>query len=307
MRYVEHKDICKNKWDELIISVSHTQFCFLFDFLTSICKWDAIILEEQGKYVMVLPVPFKKKLWVKYFYQPFFVQQLGVISSTKVTQKHQLSVVSLLKRRFNFGQMNWNMKFDIHTQDIHFITKTNYVLPLELSYEEQLKKLNKNRQRIIKKLGREDFVTKVCYENQDFEEVILRFAKLFEIKIPEVTQFHYRTVINALNKIYDQLEIIAVKVQRGGLTASGSLFINMNGRLVYLLGYTEDEFKSQSVHILSFTRIMELFNTSEVVLDLEGGEDAGIGGFYRSLGADKEHYYQVRLKPRNFLFRKIFR
>jgi len=61
MRYVKHKEIDARKWDDCLSKIEHCHFYALYDYLSNICSWDAIISEKDNKYQTIIPLPFKKK------------------------------------------------------------------------------------------------------------------------------------------------------------------------------------------------------------------------------------------------------
>ena len=78
IRYTINNNINLKKWDRCIQNSINSNFYAKSWYLNIICEnWDALILND---YEAVMPIPYKKKLGIKYIYQPFFCQQLGLFS-----------------------------------------------------------------------------------------------------------------------------------------------------------------------------------------------------------------------------------
>lgn len=305
MKYVKHKDIDKDKWNKLVLSLQGTPFYFLFDYLTSICQWDAVIIEKNSKYALVLPLPFKKKLWFKYIYQPFFCQQLGTLSSSEITKELALEIHAILKKEFNFGYAQW-LSNDIVNEVFKTDTRINYEINLSLDYENLKLNFNKNRRRILNTLTKRNYEIKSNNSVNDINDCIDRFGILMAKTIPEIQPSHYSTLKQALSKISDNAEINVVSVLNGDNIISSGLFIGCNKRIVYLLGFTEADFRKDSVQTLLFNHLIQKNSSSKTILDLEGGSSEGIGRFYKSLGGSLCHYHKMFLNPNHLIFRKIF-
>ena len=102
------------------------------------------------------------------------------------------------------------------------------------------------------------------------------------------------------------MEISVISVIDGDDIVSSGLFIECNKRLVYLLGFTEVDYRKDSVQTLLFNHLIHKHSSSETILDLEGGSSEGIGRFYKSLGGSLCYYHRMSLNPKHLIFRKIF-
>ena len=86
IKVLHHTQIDSVKWNDCLLKVEDASFYALYEYLTSICEWEAIVLDNGVDYELIVPLPFKKKFCLKYLYQPFFCQQLGVYSKIVLEQ-----------------------------------------------------------------------------------------------------------------------------------------------------------------------------------------------------------------------------
>lgn len=78
IRYLKHNEIDKIKWDHTIKnSFNHLPYAYSW-YLDCVCpNWHALVTEN---YEFVFPITLRRKAGVKYLYQPYFTQQLGLFS-----------------------------------------------------------------------------------------------------------------------------------------------------------------------------------------------------------------------------------
>lgn len=79
IRYVEHRDIDKTKWDDCINRSENGLVYALSWYLDVVCpQWTAIIVDD---YHLVMPLPVRKKYGISYIFAPLYAQQLGVFGN----------------------------------------------------------------------------------------------------------------------------------------------------------------------------------------------------------------------------------
>src|SRR5690606_10879689 len=85
IRYVRHKDIDQEKWDQAI-DKSYNGLIYGYSFMLNQMagkRWDALI---QGDYEAIFPLAWNTKFGMPYLYQPYLCQQLGLFSRNKTTK-----------------------------------------------------------------------------------------------------------------------------------------------------------------------------------------------------------------------------
>ena len=146
IRYVAHKDIDFNRWDETIASASNAIIYAESWFLncTTNNQWDALIDDD---YVSVMPLPFNRKLLGYHqLYQPFFTQQLGVFSKNSAIDVEPF--IEHIPAKFKRQQYAFNWKNNCPS----LASKTNLVVDLSKSYEEIESTFSSSLRKRIRKL-----------------------------------------------------------------------------------------------------------------------------------------------------------
>ena len=80
--YIHREAIDTEKWNDVIAqSPAETIFLYTWYLDTVAANWSALVVDD---YRFIMPVVWKKKAGLKYVYQPFYTQQLGVFSKEYV-------------------------------------------------------------------------------------------------------------------------------------------------------------------------------------------------------------------------------
>jgi hypothetical protein len=106
IRYIRHREIDKLKWDACIQrSVNGIIYGYSW-YLDIVAEgWEALVEEN---YESVMPLICRKKFGIRYLFQPFFTQQLGVFSSNKFTEEKIKEFISAIPQKFSFFEINLN-------------------------------------------------------------------------------------------------------------------------------------------------------------------------------------------------------
>ena len=107
-------------------------------------NWDALVLND---YEAVMPIPWNSKFGLKYVVQPCFCQQLNVYSKRNIEKLSLISFFKSIPIRFLF--CNLSLGFQIIHKDI--ITKQNFILELNKTYDIVFKNYRKDRKKEFKK------------------------------------------------------------------------------------------------------------------------------------------------------------
>ena len=146
MRYriVEHTDIDKQWWDEQIKMCANSRIYAQSWFLDIVSpNWKACIIGDNQAFI---PITIHKvagifSLWI----QPMFCQQLGLFYKQSFESK--TNWVKPISRKFLFTQIHSNSEALVNAK----VRRSNYILPLNLSYEDLLDGYSKDAKKNLKK------------------------------------------------------------------------------------------------------------------------------------------------------------
>ncbi len=307
IEFVKRKHIDTKKWDALLYKSDNRMVYALSGYLDlmSDCRWNALIEKDKnGEYKTVMPLPFKEKYGVKYLYQPFFSQQLGVFSKGKITSQMTLRFIEAIPKSYRLVEINLNegqkiKKEQLIGKKIQF--NYNYVLPLHENYDALHKDFSKNQKRNIKKALNYNLILD---ESLNIEDVIYLFKENKAKTLKKLKDEFYIRLIEVVRymKTQDLVKIWGVRNEEGVLL-SGAVFIKSFNRWIFLFSGTSDDGKR--CRAMSF--LLDFFISShchsDLYLDFEGSNNKNLAKFYASFGAKKEKYihYKRYLFPMNLI------
>jgi hypothetical protein len=157
--YIHRKDIDTDKWNGIIAdSPAETLYPYSW-YLDAVAEnWSALVADD---YRFIMPVVWKKKAGIKYVYQPFYTQQLGVFSREYVDPGIVREMLGIIYRKFRFAGINFNAKNLVgEEKPFTVVDKSNYILTLNRDYDQHFSSFTTNAKRNISKANDYDEVVK---------------------------------------------------------------------------------------------------------------------------------------------------
>jgi hypothetical protein len=292
MIFISRENIDDAKWDTCIEASSDLHYALSW-YLDEICpSWEAIVIEQEDKYVACLPIPWRKKLGVKYVYPPFFMQQLGLYTFDKTI--NVLSVIEKLTSKYNWVEMYFGPLEVPITGD----SRTNMVLSLSCSYEELSRAYSLNHIRNLNKVNKKGVVVQ---ESFDVTSAIKLFiADKGEI-YSKIKEKHYQA-FTAACKVADskgKLKVLNALNKQGDVICS-AVFIHNKNRIVFAFSGNSEKGRKYGALFLLIDEVIRKCQNTPVYLDFEGSENMGVKRFYKGFGAWDEGY--TFLKVNNLPF-----
>jgi hypothetical protein len=292
IRFVKHKDIDKNKWDECIKS-SFNSIIYAYSWYLDIVTrnhWDAFI---TGDYNAVMPLPSKKKFGVKYLYQPLFTQQLGVFSKDYDENLIQEFVNGIIKK-FRFAEYNFNVGNILNTISQNLIKNINLELNLKKRYSEISSAYSQNHKRNIKKAKENNII--ITY-NTEVNDIIDLFRNGRGAEIKSFNNHSYFTLEELIRTLRRKNLISAAGAYspNENQPICGVIFLKDKERQIFFFsGNNEVSKESGAMHLLVDSFIEQCTGFCQT-LDFEGSNNENLARFYRGFGAEEKYYYSIRV------------
>lgn len=303
VQYVLHGNIDRKKWDECIAR-SFNGIAYAYSWYLDIVSpnWDALIKDD---YKSVMPLTWRKKYGIKYLYQPFFTQQLGVFSVEKSDTYLVKNFLEAIPKQFQFIEINLNTFNLSEFSDIPVKANLTHELDLIESYEIIAKNYSENLKRNLKKAANNKL--KMNFVNQP-EAVIKLFKQNRGVTISNLKEADYKTLSVLMEQAIKRGkgQIIHVLNEANDLCA-GAFFIESNNKVVFLFsGLSEEGKKLTAMPFLIDSFIRENAGKN-ITLDFEGSNDANLARFYKSFGSKECFYKRVRINRLPFPINKLKR
>jgi len=286
IKFLNRNDIDVRRWDELISeSQCETIYPYSWYLDTVASRWSALVVDD---YKFVMPVVWKKKYGLKYMYQPFYTQQLGVFSKEYVDPTLIRELLSVLYRKFRFGNVNFNTKNLVSEEKyIAVYDKSNYVLGLDRKYEEIAAGFSTNAKRNIKRANEENGVI----EKDLSSEEVLAFK--IENDLIKRSEGEYEWLLNLMNTILRNKAGAIYAIRDTGKIIAAAFFAFSRTRGIYLVSASNEGGKEKR----SMFKIVDVFISehagSELLLDFEGSNIPSVARFFAGFGARPEIYQGV--------------
>jgi len=291
IRYLQHHEIDLKKWDDSIrLSVNGLVYAYSW-FLDIVSPgWDALM---ENDYESVFPLTHNRKFGVRYLYQPYFAQQLGLFTKGHLTESLVDNFLRAIPQKFRFIQIHLNSLNKVDYTRYHCYPRVNHELDLINSYENLVEKYDQNTRRNLKKAHKEQLVLKRKVEP---DELISLFRDNYG-KYELLLQYrHYdilRTLIGYCLK--NTFSAITGVFLPDGTLCAGSFFLRDKERVIYHLAASNQTARENGAMFLLVDNFIKENAGQVLILDFEGSNDSNVSRFYKGFGAQEVKYSQVTI------------
>ncbi len=284
IRYIRHNNIDFNRWDDCIDhSVNGMFYAYAWYLDMTADSWDALVEDD---YRAVMPLPFRRKAWINYIYQPFFVQQLGVFSTGRLNERVTGQFLKAVPERFKYADFNLNT-FN-HLSDRHPLIGgkgITHELDLIAPYERLQAGYSSNLRRNIKKaLAKEVYVTGAGRP----EDIIRIFRQNRGRRGVPFSEKDYRVLKHLIYAgMHKGMVTLRFAYSPTNELCAGIVFFRSHQKVVLLFSGSTPEARSNGAMSLIIDRFIRENAGKELVLDFEGSADPGLARFYRGFGSEE--------------------
>lgn len=290
IRLLKHHEIDRHRWDECIRQ-SFNGIIYAYSwYLDIVCPmWEAL---ADADYKVVMPLPAGRKFGIDYLYPPFFVQQLGVFSVSRLTDADVQRYLDAVPKRYRYWELNMNTFNKLDTTRWHCIPNLTHELDLIEPYEKLAAAYSENTRRNIKKAATAGFKATADVPR---EVIISLFREGRGRTIEKLSEPHYDLLRSLLRTIdgKGKLHVRAVTDANGEVMA-GAFFVDSNGKVIFLFSGTAAEARNTGALAFLIDAFIQENAQKNLVLDFEGSNDMNLARFYKSFGAKECIYLQVR-------------
>lgn len=289
IRFIKNKEIDYQKWDQCIAHSPHGIAYAYSWYLDRICpSWDALI---WGNYLYVMPLVNNSKVGIRYIYQPFFTQQLGVFSSFTPEPEIVNEFLHAIPEQFRLIDMKLNIGNNPTASKYKLSQNTTFHLALNKSYPEICTLYNTNTRRNIQKAIQNKIYISQVYDIPFFLEFTQNnLAK----KAPVVKPQHYAALSKVISHaIYNQMGQIYGAYDSANELVAAAFFLTANQKSIYLAASSDDKGTGLSAMFLLVDTFIRNNSEKNMILDFEGSNHPGIARFYRGFGAFPMIYYSA--------------
>ncbi len=286
IKYVRRNQIDIKKYDDCIKNSLQSRvyaYSWYLDIVAD--NWDILVLND---YEAVMPVPWRRKYFIKYAYQPYFIQQLGVFSSIELCNNTFLEFIKLLSKNFVKYNICFNAENNININSS--LKRVNYILLLNNVYKENSKNFFKGRKHALS-VARKN---RLLIANEDQIDNLIIIAKKYYSFFPYLEKEYsiLCSLVEALKK--KNMGFVKVIKTIDNKVLGGAIFFKDKHRVTYLFAVYSSEGKKLQAPSFLLDNIIKEYSNTNLLLDFEGSMIKNIASFFKSFGSKKEIYYQLK-------------
>ena len=287
LKYIKHENIDSAKWNSCIENSLNSRF-YANDWHLdrTAVVWDALV---WGDYDFVMPLPIRKKWGIKYIYQPFFSQQLGIFPTP--SKETATLFYKYLIEKFKYVDVHLNAANpSIKTEkEISFFPRKNYLLELNIDYNSLLQQYSKNTTRNLKKARSNNLTMITGIRLEDFlafkEKNLPQKVKKSSLKmLKSIIAFGQYKGIGEIYGVYNEENKLCAAVY----------FCRWKERVIYLNAVSDKIGKDLGATYFLVDNFIKDNAGKNLILDFEGSMVPGVARFYRGFGAAPESYFRLK-------------
>ncbi len=291
IRYLQHGEIDKEKWDDCINRSPHGLVYALSWYLDAVHPvWEALV---ENDYEAVFPLTPGKKFGISYLYQPFFSQKLGIFSKKPDEHININSFLEVLPDRFRYVDIRLNQANRVSGKYFRIFMNTNLELDLSDNIEILRNNYTENTRRNLKKFNSENIILN---EEKDSDLLIRIFRSNMGKRLPKIRDIHYSGLKKVMDTAFEKGtgRILVANDQKDKFLA-GAFFITYRNRAVFLFSANTEEGRDARAMYGIIDRFILENAGGELILDFEGSNNQDLARFYKSFGGKNFDYPGLRI------------
>lgn len=286
IKRITRKELDTVKYDYCIENSIQSNVYGYSWYLDEVCaNWDVFVLND---YEAVMPIPWKKKFFIKYVYTPRRVLELGIFSEGHIDENEFLIT---LFDSFNYVNLRTNCANSFSMFEEYRKEKKQHFLSLKEGYKAIYLKYKKDRKKDLKKAVKADLVEKW---GDAPGNLILLFRSNVGKRFKRMNERDYLIMKNVLDISIKKGvgEIMSVFDKNNQLVASG-FFVKNKREVTILFSATDLKNRKNGANTFLIDRAIYKYQNTVHKFGFGGSSIPSIAKFFESFGAHKNHYFDL--------------
>lgn len=288
--YLTQDQIDKTKWDDCIAHAVNG-LVYAWSWYLDIVHpgWEALVEMDGDNYHSVMPITRKRKYFIPYLCQPFFVQQLGVFSRQQLTPEITEDFIHAIPKKYLLVEIRLNEQNPLPDTLKGLRQHRNHLLDLNHDYNSLYSHYHENTKRNLKK-SLNHGLRLVALEN--LKPVISLFRNDRGRQIAHWKDEEYACLerLSAIAISSSNAFIYGVQTLENNDVIVGALFMVSHQRITFLFSGNSESGKACQAMTFLLDAVIKQFASQPMVLDFEGSDDSNLARFYQGFGASAVSY-----------------
>ena len=297
IRYVHHADIDKAEWDRRLRSCSNMLW-YAQSYVLDIASpdWEALVDDSTGA---MMPLTWRKKFGVRYLFQPFGLQQLGVFAPATITQEVASAFIRSIPDHFRLAQISINQSMPAPAvEGWHATEHTNQVLDLSGGIERVRTNYSKGHERKLRKGLDVEGLLAQPMDGHAFSEL---FQRTTAQRFAGIDVRGLRSLPVLLQAGIDRGDVDILGVRgAAGVWGGGIAFAHWCGRSILLKSAVDEAGREMNAMFHLVDAGAEHACGRSSILDFAGSEHPGTARFYEGFGARSTVYLRLTMNDLPF-------
>ncbi len=289
IRFIEHKNINKKKWDDCINNSSNASIFSYSWYLDVVCEdWSGLVLNN---YEAVFVLAGKSKYKINYLFQPFFTRYFGVFAKSKITNKLVSEFFDAIPEKYKYIEFCLHESNTLQSKNFELKDKKFQVLDLNRKYEPIQKDFSDNSKRNVKKAIKAGLKIRPDISP---DKIVSLFKTTKGNELEVFGAQDYKTLIKLMNTCNDFKKGQSIAIYDGDELCAAAFFMFSNNRFTFLKSGVTNEGKAKGAMFLLFDYFIKQNSDKKYELDFGGSSVENIARFYKNFGAKDCVYLQVK-------------
>jgi hypothetical protein len=302
IRFLKHSDIDKTLWNKTIAESCNELIYAYAWYLDVVCVgWEALVLNN---YEAVMPLTRRTKIGIHYLYNPFFVQQLGVFSSSKIDTQLLQQFIAAIPHTFKLIEINLNSANPSAIVNVDVKHNANFELSLNSNYHEIFKNYASNTKRNLKKANANSLLIN---EDISVQSIIQLFRNNRGAAVKNLNQKEYLLLDKLIVEVEKHTKVLKLGVvaSTNNTLLAGAIFIIAKTKITFLFSGTSSQGKQLSAMFFLIDNVIQKYCNQNIVFDFEGSNQAGLANFYKGFGSVSNSYPSIKINKLPFPLRLL--
>ncbi|WP_299617182.1 hypothetical protein [uncultured Tenacibaculum sp.] len=285
--FVARKNLDEEKYNACVANSIQSNvfgFSWYLDQVTD--NWSAFVLND---YEAVMPVPWKRKFFIKYAYLPFWILELGIFSKEIEDENEFLIEVF---SEFKFVESRLNSKNSFSMFEAYQQGRTFQYISLNDPYEKVKSGYRRDRRKDLNRAKKNDLTEK--WDDDPMNLINLYRdnvgKRVTKIKEQDYIRLHKAMSICIQKKVG---QILSVYNKDGELIASG-FFTKFKDKVSILASATNFNDRKNGANTFLIDRAIFKYQPQYSEFNFGGSSMKNIAQYFYSFGAKTENYILIR-------------
>ena len=303
IRLLKHNEINKRRWDDCINKSFNGNVYALSWYLDIVHpNWNALI---ENDYERVMPLTNSKKFGLSYMFQPFFVQQLGVFSTSQLSQDDVDNFINAIPQQYLLTQYRLNSYNKVDYDSDIIVKHRNVELDLIYDYQYLYNNYNNNTKRNLAKAE----AAGLSINNNINPEIIINLFRNNRGKdVKHWKDKEYNRLLELINTAISQECCFTIGINDlDNNTIAGAVFMHSHDRIIFLFSGSDEAHKNKHALTMLLDNVIREFSETQYTLDFEGSDNDRLARFYKGFGGAEVFYPEVKYNNLKGILKFIYK